>query len=361
MIIILTVLLLSIVLILLIIICFINKSNFTKVSNNEVRYFDKIPFIYFNIFIKNNKLYLICPIYEKLIDIKKLDININNKNLFIHDNIHTITKYKEPCQILIFNINDSDNYNTMNKINIKYINESQIIYRNPIYTITKNKIAITTLFKDDYYLFDIFYNYYLNQGISHFYMYYNDKITNNIKNYFDKPNVTLIEWNYIHRNFGSNRHTKFNSGYKSKYAHHAQPPQMHDALYQYGKDNYEYMIFCDLDEYIYFPNFKIIDFVYNNHNIHWFKINCHYANTIDNKIPKYFPNKIKIDSTPAYHGFKNIYKTNLIKTLGVHLPVEFTIDSKKINMNNEGLLLHFQSWNSNKTKRKYDIELIINN
>lgn len=326
--------------------------------NDNFRNFDKIPFVYLSLFIKNNKLYIISPIYNETI--KNINININNENLLINDNFHII-KYSEPCQILILNINNNKNCNKAKKITIKYDNKNQIIYRNPIYTTTKNKIAITTLFKHDYHLFDTFYNYYLNQGISHFYMYYNDKITNHIKNHFNKPNVTLIEWNFKYQHYGKNRHYSYTSNIKSKYRHHAQPCQMHDALYKYGKDNYEYMIFCDLDEYIYFPNFKIVDFVYNNYNINWFKINCYYANTIDNKIPKYLPNKIMIENQADLNVPKNIYKTNSIKLLGIHRPFEFNINEKKINMNDKGLLLHFQSWNNNKTKRNYNTELFINN
>lgn len=327
---------------------------------NHFRNFNELPYVYLSLFIKNNKLYIISPIYNNII--KNINVNINNENLLINDNFHTIKK-SEPCQILIMNINNNNNKNCnkIKKITIKYDNKSHIIYRNPIYTLMKNKIAITTLFKHDYNLFNIFYNYYLNQGISHFYMYYNGKITNDIKNYFNKPNVTLIEWNFTYQNYGNNRHYNYTSNNKSKYRHHAQPCQMHDALYQYGKDNYEYMIFCDLDEYIYFPNFKIVDFVYNNHNIDWFKISSYYAATIDNKIPTYFPNKIMIDNEPHSDISKNIYKTNLIKTLGIHVPVEFIIDKSKINMNDKGLLLHFQSWNNKNTKHNCNTELFINN
>jgi hypothetical protein len=35
----------------------------------------------------------------------------------------------------------------------------------------------TTLFKDDFKLIHVFYNYYLKQGIEHFYLYYNGKLT----------------------------------------------------------------------------------------------------------------------------------------------------------------------------------------
>ena len=48
------------------------------------------------------------------------------------------------------------------------------------------------------------------------------------------------------------------------FKHHAQPGQMHHALYKYGKNNYNYMIFCDLDEYIFIPNKTIKEYIFEN-------------------------------------------------------------------------------------------------
>ena len=70
-------------------------------------------------------------------------------------------------------------------------------------------------------------------------MYYNGKITDEIKKYYNKDDITLIEWDYIY----------WKSGMYSR--HYAQLGQIHDAIYRFGKDRFEYMLFCDLDEYIY--------------------------------------------------------------------------------------------------------------
>ena len=341
MIIILTILVLSIIIILLIVNCFNNKSNFSILSNNEIRYFNKIPFIYLSIFIKNNKLYLICPIYNKKIDIQKLNIINNGEKLKLYKNFYTCPD--GPCEIIIYDIQNNNN----NLLSLNYFNNNKVIRVENIKCNKKKGIAITTLFKDDYKLFNIFYEYYKKQGISHFYMYYNSQLDNNVKSLFNKQDVTLLEWNYIHRNYGKNRHNKYNSGYKSKYEHHAQPPQMHDALYKFGKDNYEYMIFCDLDEYIYFPNFKIIDYVYNNNNIDCFKIDCYLSNTLDLKIPKKLPNKFKFGEKVSNIS-KCIYKTDNIKLLGVHKPFVFEKEKCNLLVPEDAKMFHFQNFNNKK-------------
>ncbi len=74
-------------------------------------------------------------------------------------------------------------------------------------------------------------------------MYYNGKITDEIMKYYNKKDITLIEWDYIYWNDNS-----------LEYGHHAQLGQIHDAIYRYGKDNSEYIIFCDLDEYLFDMN-----------------------------------------------------------------------------------------------------------
>ena len=87
----------------------------------------------------------------------------------------------------------------------------------------KYTLTITTCFKDDYELFPMWYDYYTKQGVEFFYMYYNGKITDEIKELFDKPNVILHEWDF---------------NYWSPYAHrlhYAQMGQLQHALHKYGK------------------------------------------------------------------------------------------------------------------------------
>ena len=319
-----------------------NKDNF---NNDEIRYFNKLPYIYLDIFIKNSKLYLICPIYNKKINIDKLKISNNNKQLKLYNNFYS-EEVNSVCEIIIYNIENKMNY----LFDINYLNYNKLVeVNNNLISKEKKGIAITTLFKWDYKLFDIFYNYYTKQGISHFYMYYNDKLNNHIISFFNRPNVTLIEWNFIHRNHSKNRHQSYNSGYKSIHKHHAQTTQLHDALYKYGKDNYEYMIFCDLDEYINIPNIKIIDYVYrdNNKNIDCFKIDNYFADTLDYKIPDKLPYRIKInDNNINLLKTKCIYKTKNIKLISIHYPIKFEIEKYNILRSKEVKMLHFQNFNS---------------
>ena len=81
----------------------------------------------------------------------------------------------------------------------------------------------------------------MKQGVDHFYMYYNGKLTQEIIDKFNFPNVTLIEWDFRY----------WNCMKTYKWGHHAQMGQLSDAIYRYGKDNYDYMIFNDMDEFFY--------------------------------------------------------------------------------------------------------------
>ena len=182
------------IIILIILILYKNDKIFFNNINDNNKNFLTYPYIYFDIFLKNNKLYLICPIY--------------NKNIYKYKNGSNV-------QILIFN-NIITNNNT-NTFNIIFNNKLKQIKLTNYITKLKDDIAITTLFKNDYKIFKLWYEYYKKQGIKHFYLYYNNKLTNDIINIFNYPDVTLIEWNYIYMNFGKNRHydIKKNNNYNA--------------------------------------------------------------------------------------------------------------------------------------------------
>jgi hypothetical protein len=196
-------------------------------------------------------------------------------------------------------------------------------------------LTITTLFKNDYNLFPLFYEYYKKQGVEHFYMYYNGVITSEIKELFNKSDVTLIEWNFKY----------FLTG--CKYLHCAQLGQMHDALYKYGKFNSKYMIFCDLDEYLNVNNNTLKTFIFQNPQIKTFGFCNLWSKTLDNKIPHTFPNEIIIGDKFAYGiRSKNIYKTDDFTTIGIHsarciCENDLTPGDKSItNLN----MFHFYNW-----------------
>jgi hypothetical protein len=283
--------------------------------------------IFFNIFIKNGELYLICPINKKtdLIS-KKLVILYDNKELSIK---HEIIKDKyEPTQVLIYNfsLNNLDEYNIL----VKYNDISKSFTLKNIISKKQYKLTLTTLFKTDFNLINIFYDYYKKQGVEHFYLYYNDEITDNIKTLCDKKDITLIQWNYQYWNNNA------------KYSrHYAQLGQMHDAIYRFGKNMCDYMIFCDLDEYMYVENKQLINLIEDN-KVDTFGFRNIWSNTLDNKIPIIFPSKFNIGDKIRY-GIRSkcIHKMDSVEHIGIHYGTKFN-KSELIKSNYD--MYHFHNW-----------------
>lgn len=306
-------------------------------------------FTIFDIFIKKEFVYMIISINTREINENELITSINSEALNFNSKI---VRNLHPEPIMIFKYDKP-------KSNILENNIAKVVYNN----IEKTKeiehkettkqylLTLTTLFKDDYNLFPLFYEYYKNQGVEHFYMYYNGIVTPEIKKNFDKEDVTLIEWNF-------------------KYfipecpgVPHAQMGQMHDAIYKYGKDNSKYMIFCDLDEYMYLINSNLKQLILTNEHISIFGFNNIWAQTIDNKIPTTFPESIMMGYKYPYESrSKNIYKTDAIETIGVHsLRDTYSPDwtpgpNSIIDLN----MFHFYNWSQpNRTENVFQQYQII--
>ena len=168
-------------------------------------------------------------------------------------------------------------------------------------------------------------------------MYYNGLLNNEIKKIFNYKDVTLIEWDFRYWNPG-----------KYKYRHHAQLGQMHHALYKYGKDNYKYMIFNDLDEYLFIPNIKLVEYIKLNTNINIFGFKNIWANTKNNEV------NIQEDldiSKPFPFGTRSkcIYMVSSIETIGIHTPSKML---QKKNTDYDNYMYHFYKWSLK--IRKYD-------
>lgn len=283
--------------------------------------------IFFNIFLKDSELYLICPINKEtdLIS-KKLTIVYNDKELLLKREI--IKDKYEPTQVLIyeFPLNDSDEYNIL----VKYNDISKSFKLKNIISKKQYKLTLTTLFKTDFNLINIFYDYYKKQGIEHFYFYYNDEITDNIKALCDKKDITLIQWNYQYWNNNA------------KYSrHYAQLGQMHDAIYRFGKNMCDYMIFCDLDEYMYVENKKLINLIEDN-KVDTFGFRNIWANTLDNKIPETFPSKFKVGQKFRYKTrSKCIHKMETVEHIGIHFGTKF---NKVELIKSDYDMYHFHNW-----------------
>ena len=283
--------------------------------------------LFFDIFHKNNKLYLICPVYSKIQrDISEIKIHHNNIPTKL---INRISKIKyEPTEILIYEFNSNEK---LNNIEVEYNNIKKNFELEHIKTSINYTLSVTTLFKDDFKLINIFYNYYKKQGVDRFYMYYNGVLNDKIKKLYNLPGIILIEWNFQYWN---------DSGC---FKHHAQLGQMHHAIYRFGIENNEYMIFCDLDEYMHIPNNTLIKYINSNNSVDQIGFCNYWSNTLDNKMPSSFPNKFLIGEK---HDFKRrskcIYKLKSIETINIHFDNKFNI-SNPIKVNNFNLF-HFFNW-----------------
>jgi len=335
----------------------------------------KTRLLFFDIFYKNNKIHMIMPIYNTPASSKNITLTVNNNILQLTES--HIKDSNEPIIVYIYEYITPPN--TTINVNVKLINNMIQCYNlvhihtgvykgintdvmtqlNTINNETNKFLALTTLFKNDYYLFPLFYNYYKEQGVDHFFMYYNGVITPEIKKVFDNPDVTLVEWNFHYWN-----------PHGVKYVHHAQMGQIHHALYKYAKDVYDYMIFCDLDEYLHIPKNKIVEsesesesvrpnnneyidntlkqFIKNNPETEVFGFCNFWSDTIDGSIPStpHLPKKFLALRDPVKYleRSKNIYKVSSINTIGIHQ----IGDERHINMKHivDLKMYHFYKWSS---------------
>ena len=289
-------------------------------------------FTLFDIFIKNGLLYLIMSINNDPINNKELFVRINNKTLKF------IEKYeknsKEPILIHTYECNQQNDTNVC----IEYHEWNRIFLANYMCSKKKGFLALTTLFKDDYVYFPTYYKYYMKQGVDHFFMYYIRNVTSKIKEQLNYPNVTLIQWDYRY----------WQCQKKYKWGHHAQPGQLASALYKYGKYNYDYMIFNDMDEYFHIENHTLKSYIKVNPRPSVFGFCNIWSKLInDNNVPNEIPSEFLVGSKMRYKvRSKNIYKLADIKLIGIHEPYSFFKNKGRIIDLN---MYHFYSWNKNRT------------
>ena len=320
-------------------------------------------YLFFDIFYKNNKLYLIAPLYSEPFDSDKIIIHIGGKVLAISDK--KIKNCGEPIAIYIYNVDSLEN--TINIevsfYNLKRSYTLQHLANTNTNTNTNESLVLTTLFKDDFRLFPIFYDYYMKQGVTHFYMYYNGISTPHIKQLLNKRNVTLIDWPFQY----------FNNK-NCKYLHHAQPGQLHHALYKYGKGRHDYMVFCDLDEYLYIPNVSLKEYILQHKEIDSFGflnkwsqslehtrpfssrvLNILNESTLNNKVPlTTFPKRFLTAKgvMPYNSRSKNIHKTSSVDTLGIHMAHAYINSIKEPKLLIHNIMFHFYNWSKPKRENK---------
>lgn len=284
--------------------------------------------LFFDLFHKNDKIYVIMPWYDKL-DINEHDISLFCNNIEIPFETKMFKDTYTTLKIIIYRF-QSENY--INTITVKYKDLKRSFLVHNIKTTTNKKLTLTTLFKDDYKLISVFYDYYKKQGVEHFYMYYNGKLTDDVKKYYDHEDITLIEWNFLYHN--SNCRVCPN---------HAQPSQMQHAIYRYGKDSCEYMAFCDLDEFMNTYNeSRLIDLV-TTKNLNTYIFLNRWAKIIDGNVPIKLPTTF-LASDPLEYAIQSkcIHKIDPIIFVDIHYGSHYW--SGHSSLERVGYLYHFYNW-----------------
>lgn len=297
-----------------------------EISFDNVNSFplDNNRLLFFDIYHKDNQLILICPVYDKIDPsefINRIKIT-NNGNLLQPEGYRAKIEY-ESTLIIGYKFISS---NELNTINVEFNGITKIFTLKQNKDIEQNKLTITTLFKDDFKLIDIFYPYYLNQGVELFYLYYNGILTPEIKQLFLKKGIKLIEWNFKY--LSSN----------SIFIHHAQMGQIHHSLWKYGKNRSDYMIFCDFDEYLTVDNKTLIDEIYDK-KYDYFGFCTQWC--ITSEIPKSLPfnfTKGEIINYPVRS--KCIYKVSAINIIGIHYSKD------NLNGKSDYIMYHFLNWSN---------------
>jgi hypothetical protein len=306
-----------------------------KISDNH--------YLFFDIFYKNDLIYIIAPFYHSTFpDFSLIQLFQGDSQLEL---VRMLSRNSyEPTCVLIYKPSINNEFIS---VNVRYDN-IQIEYNLKHYQTTKtDQLIQTTLCLHDIYLLDIYYEYHRKIGVQKFYMYYNGVITDDIKNKFNKENIFLIEWNFHY----------WNPEHSNYYKHHAQPGQIQHALYKYGKDSAKYMLFNDLDEYVYIKNDSLQNLLLQNPD-YIFLCNA-WSKLSDNSIPSSFP-KTFLTTTPVHHErSKCIYNTDSVELLFVHYFSKLTDtvmargyidirDSNNISRNN--ILIHFCNWSQPKRR-----------
>ena len=288
----------------------------------------------FDVFIKNNYLYFIMPLYNNYPLYNEIKIFIQDCNVKLNKDI--IKDAYEAHRILSYKIIPKFKKTIdTHKIIIIYNNRKHTfsIPSTPLFQY-KDTLSLTTLCKNDYKLLPNFINYYKNQGVERFYIYYNGILTESLCTELETlidsntlKNIIFIEWNFPYWN-NNTRHSN----------HHAQLSQLHHAIYYFGKQNSTYMTFCDLDEYLYISKTTSIKhLIKSKPNIHTFVFHNMWAQFIKNQpFPtKMLPNKFLLSRKKDNYRWRSkcIHKIESIKTINIHQPYGYNIKVPTFSLN----------------------------
>ena len=329
-----------------------HKINSFKLSQNK--------YLFFDIFCKNNQLILICPVYNPKDDYYQ-DINVSNT---IPHSGKIFKKIEhEPIVVIVYDLSPTETTTTTTETTtvpttVIFQGKSQTYNLSHIKTTKDKFLTHTTLCKDDHRLFNMFKDYYTNQGVEHFYLYYNGHtLPKELQQQQQQQHTTSINWDFNYWN---------NTNSPNDFKHHAQMGQMHHALYKYGKQNTEYMIFCDLDEILHIhnhPRAKTIKEYIKLCEFETFAFNHVWAQTLRKRVPKKIPTTFFTGNFNEYaYGIKSkcIHKTDRILTMGIHTGNHYNMKNRHIETKN-CYMFHFRHWNHTignidvKNQRQYTI------
>ena len=258
--------------------------------------------LFFSAFHKNEQLVLICPIYNS-----PRSFTVTSGGRALQRLASHVEDAREPVMVVIYAAPVSSAQATIFEI-LDDEGCAQEVALEHITSAATNTLALTTLFKDDHALIPLFYNWYRANGVEQFYLYYNGVATDDIRRRCDLPGVVLTDWNFRYWNDSS-----------CKYKHHAQMGQMHDALYRFGKDRHRYMIFCDLDEYLYYPRGALVELARGS-DVDAVAFRNRWSTTHgDEPLPRHFPMQFRACSRLRYgKRSKCMHRTSSAVTLHIH-------------------------------------------
>lgn len=310
-------------------------------------------YLFFDIFAVNNEIVLICPMYS-LNYFDTFDIICDNKIL----SDRTIMKYYDGPILIIKYRGIKNTINSTIKINIIY-NNSIIANYDLHHLKTKSKIKkhlmASTLCKNDHNDIPIYKDFYEKQGCEFFIFYYNGVLNTNILKNHSYNNALMIEWNFPYyvdqSEFGD-----LDIGHKHP-INNAQMGQMNHALYKYAKPFFKWIISCDLDEYMYIENSKLIYFL-NSCDHECVKFRNFWAKTIIDKQNISSLYNIDILKNQESDGgdrskTKIIVKSGSVDALGVHHPQKLFKSNKSLQeyVPENSYMLHMCNFRNGRDKR----------
>ena len=193
------------------------KSNIKVIVPKKILINDRVLFS--NISLCKNKIVLTSAFYKvNNWNLDNLKINVK-KNKIINKSIYQNDHYEAIFTIIL----EIETVVTNLTLEITYENNNFKIFLEQL-NIDKSNLSAMTLFKNDYNLLKKYLKYYSELGIEVFFLYYNNKLDNNIIETLIKLNeynvkIYLIEWNYIYWLY-----------YSDLKHHHAQTMAINDSL-----------------------------------------------------------------------------------------------------------------------------------